>query len=294
MTGILLVDKEEGWTSSDVVAKLRGVLHERRTGHAGTLDPLATGLLVVMVGRATRASDYLMRHDKTYRALLRLGVTTDTQDITGRVLEHTVADVSREELERTLRRFLGEQEQIPPMYSAVKVNGQKLYAVARKGGEVERSARKITVSSLALSGREGEDYVLEIACSAGTYIRTLCHDIGRALGCGACMAGLRRLSAGAFSVKDAHTIPEIVYAAEQGKAASLLLPVDSVFSACPGITVDAEREKRLRCGNPVAEDSNVGRCRVYSRNGAFFLLGRAENGQLIPEKSFFEVENDNR
>ena len=289
MTGILLVDKEEGWTSSDVVAKLRGVLHERRTGHAGTLDPLATGLLVVMVGRATRASDYLMRHDKTYRARLRLGVTTDTQDITGRILENRKPEVSSAQLESVLRSFNGEQEQIPPMYSAVKINGQKLYTVARKGGEVERSARKISISSLTLSGMEGEDYVLDISCSAGTYIRTLCHDIGSALGCGGCMAGLRRLSAGTFSVEDAHTIPEIVRTAEEGRAASLLLPVDGAFSAFPSVTVDAEQEKLLRCGNPVHQSGSLGMCRVYSGNGEFLLLGRSENGRLISEKSFFEV-----
>ena len=213
MTGILLVDKEQDWTSSDVVAKLRGVLHERRIGHAGTLDPLATGLLIVMVGRAARASDYLMRHTKKYRAHLRCGIVTDTQDITGRVLSETALSVSSQQLEEVLQRFRGEQEQIPPMYSAIKIGGKKLYSIARGGGEVERPPRPITVSSLTLAGTAGEDFILDIECSAGTYVRTLCHDIGQALGCGACMAALRRVSSGAYRVEHAHTVAEISSAA---------------------------------------------------------------------------------
>ena len=196
MNGILLVDKEQDWTSNDVVAKLKGVLHERRIGHSGTLDPMATGLLVLFVGRATRAVEFAESHSKRYLAGLRLGLSTDTQDITGRVLKSAKAPVSREELLAVLEEFKGEISQIPPMYSAIKVKGQKLYDIARRGGEVERKPRQITVSALTLLGREGEDWLLDVRCSKGTYIRTLCHDIGERLGCGGCMSSLRRIQAG--------------------------------------------------------------------------------------------------
>lgn len=289
MTGILLVDKEQGWTSSDVVAKLRGVLREKKVGHAGTLDPLATGLLIVMIGRASRASDFLMRHDKSYRATLRLGIETDTQDISGHVLSEKPCRVTAEELADLLPSFLGEQQQIPPMYSAIKMHGLKLYEIARKGETVERAPRTIRISSIAVKGFEGQDPILEITCSAGTYIRTLCHDIGRALGCGGCMAGLRRLSSGTYSVKDAFTIHEIEAAAEAGAAEELLLPVDSVFSELRALTVDEVRERKLRCGNPVPVSCPDGPVRVYSESGAFLLLGNVRGGVLKTEKSFFEV-----
>ena len=218
MTGILLIDKPPGWTSSDVVAKLRGVLHEKRIGHSGTLDPMATGLLVLFVGRATRACSFAEADDKEYHASLRLGLSTDTQDVTGRTLRESDASfVAEETLRAALAGFEGEIEQIPPMYSAIKQNGKKLYEIARRGGEVERKPRPITVSRLALTGRDGEDWLLEIACSKGTYVRTLCHDIGESLGCGGCMSALRRVRAGAFSVQQAHTLPEVIAAAAEGR-----------------------------------------------------------------------------
>ena len=184
MNGILLLDKEQTWTSNDAVVKLKGILHQRRVGHAGTLDPMATGLLVVFAGRATRAVSFAEAARKRYRAALRLGTVTDTQDIWGTVLEQRETDVTREELENVLSRFIGEQLQTPPMYSAIRVDGKRLYDIARKGGEVERKARPITVHELKLLGREGEDWILDICCSKGTYVRTLCHDTGAALGCG--------------------------------------------------------------------------------------------------------------
>ena len=197
MTGILLIDKPESWTSNDVVQKLRGVLRERRIGHAGTLDPMATGLLTAFVGRATRAVEFAEADAKCYRAALRLGLETNTQDITGTVLQQREVEVTQSELEQALLRFQGEIMQTPPMYSAIKVNGERLYKLARRGEAVERAARKITIHSLQLVGREGEDWILDIHCSKGTYIRTLCHDIGEALSCGGCMAALRRTQAGA-------------------------------------------------------------------------------------------------
>lgn len=289
MTGILLVDKEQGWTSSDVVARLRGILHERRIGHAGTLDPLATGLLVVMVGRAARASDYLMRHPKQYRAVLRPGIVTDTQDITGRILSRSDAGPSEQELEAVLAQFRGEQTQIPPMYSAIKVKGRKLYDIARRGGEVERAPRSVTVDKLTLVGREGDDFILDITCSAGTYIRTLCHNIGQALGCGACMAQLRRLASGSYSVQNASSIAEIAARASEGTATGLLLPVDSVFADLEKLPVGEQEAFRIRCGGVVPVEGEDRRVRVYSPSGEFLMVGRVENGLLKTEKSFFEV-----
>ena len=206
MNGILLIDKPSDWTSNDVVAKLRGVLHEKRVGHAGTLDPMATGLLVVFVGRATRAASFAEAQDKRYLASLRLGMTTDTQDITGRVLTGGGAQPDEKRLRETLRQFEGEIDQIPPMYSAIKHQGRKLYEIARRGGEVERAPRRIRIDAIRLLGREGEDWRLDVSCSKGTYVRTLCHDVGKALGCGACMKSLRRIASGKLYIADALTL----------------------------------------------------------------------------------------
>lgn len=291
MNGILLVDKPTDWTSSDVVVKLKGVLHERRIGHAGTLDPMATGLLTVFVGRATRAVEFAEAHDKRYTAHLRLGVETDTQDITGTVLRQMPApDMQNAELDAVLSRFLGEQEQIPPMYSAIKVKGQKLYDIARAGGTVERQPRKIRVDSLAVTGRDNGDYVLDIACSKGTYVRTLCHDIGATLGCGGCMSALRRTRAGEFDIASAHTLDEIISAAAKGEAEKLLLPVDVLFADKPAWRANDLAVKKIKCGNAVkAAGLAAGEYRVYSESGEFLMLGRAGNGMMKTVKSFFEV-----
>ena len=290
MNGILLIDKAEGWTSSDGVIKLKGVLRERRVGHSGTLDPMATGLLAVFVGRATRAVEFAEAHDKRYTAGLRLGVTTDTQDVTGSVLRSCQANVAEDELKAVLTRFTGELEQIPPMYSAIKINGQKLYDIARRGGEVERRPRHITVSGISVVGRSGNDFVLDISCSKGTYIRTLCNDIGDALGCGGCMSSLRRTAAGDFSVSQAYTIDEVVAAAAAGEAGKLLLPTDSMFAALPRCTAGAQDERRIKNGNEIkTPDLADGDYRVYSDSGEFLMLGRAENGRMRTIKSFFEV-----
>lgn len=291
MNGILLIDKESDWTSNDVVVKLKGVLHQRRVGHSGTLDPMATGLLPVFVGRATRAVEFAEQDRKRYRASLRLGLTTDTQDIWGAVLERRNAgDVSRETLEAVLTQFRGEQEQIPPMYSAIKIQGKKLCDIARRGGEVERRPRRITIHELTLLGREGEDWLLDVACSKGTYIRTLCQDIGAALGCGACMSALRRTEAGAFSVENAVTIAEVQRLSGEGRLEERLLPVDSLFSAHPACTASPREEKRIRCGNSYPCSLEEGLYRVYAENGDFLMLGRSEDGSMKTIKSFFEVE----
>ena len=210
MNGFFLIDKEQEWTSSDVVCKLRGVLHEKKIGHAGTLDPMATGLLIVLVGKGTKSSDEIMGHDKEYVASLRLGLRTDTQDIWGKVIStNDSGSIGVEKLDEALAHFTGEIQQLPPMYSAVKVKGKKLYEIARRGGEVEREPRTVRVSSIERLGRDGEDWILRINCSSGTYIRTLCNDIGEYLGCGGCMTALRRTKIGNARVEDAHKIGEI-------------------------------------------------------------------------------------
>lgn len=290
MNGILLIDKPRDWTSHDVVGKLRGILRERRIGHSGTLDPMATGLLVVFIGRATRAVEFAEAHEKEYHAGLRLGMVTDTQDVTGTVLEQCDCSVTREELETVLPRFRGEIQQIPPMYSAIKVQGKKLYEIARKGGEVERKPRPVTISKLEVTGEEHGDYLLDVVCSKGTYIRTLCHDIGGALGVGGTMSALRRVRAGQFSLENAYTLEQVQQAADAGRAEELLLPVDALFSEYPAVALTAKGEKRCRVGNdyPVPETTG-GICRVYGGDGAFLALARAEQGIGKTIKSFYEV-----
>lgn len=287
MSGILLVDKPAGWTSHDVVGRLRRMTGQRRIGHSGTLDPMATGLLVVFLGRATRAVEFAEGHDKAYTALLRPGVVTDTLDTTGAVLATSPERPTLSELEAALGAFRGEIEQLPPMYSALKHNGKKLYEIARAGGEVERKPRPVTIYRLECTGERDGDFVLEVECSKGTYIRTLCDDIGRALGCGACMSGLRRTRAGGFDVRDALTIEEI----ERRGAENCLLPVDALFAGRPVVLLkDARAEKALRNGMDVRFDADfAGECRVYAESGEFLALCRAEGGVLHTIKSFFEV-----
>ena len=283
--GILIIDKGEGWTSMDVCAKLRGIFHERRVGHAGTLDPMATGVLPVFIGRATRAVSFAEAGDKEYVASLLLGTVTDTQDTSGRVLSQGSGDVPREAVEAVLPAFTGEILQVPPMYSAIKKGGKKLYELARAGQEVERAPRPITVYALEILEQQGPcRFLLRIRCSKGTYVRTLCHDIGAALGCGGCMAGLRRTMAAGYTLEEAVTLEQ---AAAEGEA--LLRPVDSLFAACPAYTIPTPRqEERCRCGNPLpAGGLAPGTYRVYGRGGDFLCLSRVEGEQLVSIKNFF-------
>ena len=291
MNGILLIDKSAGWTSSDVVVKLKGVLHQRRVGHAGTLDPMATGLLTVFAGRATRAVEFAEAHEKRYTAHLRLGMVTDTQDITGAVLARNDVSVTADDVRAVLARFLGEQEQTPPMYSAIKLNGKKLYEIARAGGTAERRPRRIRIDALTLIGEDEGDYVLDVRCSKGTYIRALCDDIGAALGCGGCMSALRRTAAGNFTVDAAHTLDEVIAAANAGEVEKLFIPVDTLFASYPAWQAGAAAERRIRCGNEVnAAGLADGEYRVYSaQTGEFLMLGRARDGVMKTVKSFFEV-----
>ena len=289
MNGIILVDKPMGFTSHDVVAKLRGILHERRIGHSGTLDPMATGLLVIFVGRATRAVEFAESHEKEYIAGLRFGIVTDTQDITGAVLKTSEKAVTINELKGVLPEFSGEIAQIPPMYSAIKVQGQKLYDLARSGVEIERKSRVVSIKELEIMGEEAGDFVLRVVCSKGTYIRTLCHDIGQRLGTGAALSSLRRTVAGNFSIDEAHTIDEIRELSEKAELDKILLPVDSLFGEFPSFVVSQKELKKCLCGNSFETSEKNGKYRVYDENGGFLMLGSVENGIMSTIKSFFEV-----
>ena len=283
--GILVIDKPADWTSHDVVAKLRGILHEKRIGHAGTLDPMATGVLPVFGGRATRAVEFAADREKEYLAGLRLGTVTDTQDVTGTVLETRPVQTTRQDLEAVLDRFRGDILQVPPMYSAVKRNGKKLYELARRGEEVERAPRPITIYELELLEQVSEtSFLLRVLCSKGTYVRTLCHDIGEALGCGGTLYSLRRTKAAGFGLEQAVTL-------ERAAEGVRLLPVDSYFARYPSLSLDQEsQEKKVRNGNTIrVDDSPDGEYRVYGPGGEFLALSRLENGRLTTIKSFFEV-----
>lgn len=285
--GIIIIDKPEGWTSQDVAAKLRGVFRERRVGHGGTLDPMATGVLPIFVGRATRAVEFFESAEKEYVAGLRLGLETNTQDITGEALAQRPVSVDRAQVEAVLQRFIGPQQQLPPMYSAVKIGGQKLYELARQGKTVARQPRDIQILELELLSGGGEDYLLRVRCSKGTYVRTLCHDIGQALGCGGCMSSLRRTRAGCYGLHQAVTMEALLRAEDP---AALLMPVDSLFADLPAVTVSPAQLKPILNGAPAkAAGLAGGLYRVYSPDGQFLMVGRAEAGKLHTIKSFFGV-----
>jgi len=288
--GILIIDKPAGWTSMDVCAKLRGMFHEKRVGHAGTLDPMATGVLPVFIGRATRAVEFAVNSDKEYIAGLKLGVVTNTQDTTGDVLEERPVNLSRADVERILPRFTGPIQQVPPMYSAIKVNGKKLYELARKGREVERQPRPVSIHALELLDG-GEDYLLRVVCSKGAYVRTLCHDIGQALGCGGCMSSLRRVKAAGFTLADSVTLESVQAAVDRGEGEALLLPVDRCFWDRPRLNLRTPgAEKKIRNGAALdVRDIPGGEYRVYGMDKTFLALGKVADGRLATVKSFFEV-----
>ncbi|MBO4331256.1 MAG: tRNA pseudouridine(55) synthase TruB [Oscillospiraceae bacterium] len=284
MTGIIVLNKPAGWTSHDAVAKMRGILKEKRIGHGGTLDPMATGVLPLFAGRATRAAEFMDGADKEYIAGMRLGIMTDTQDISGNVIERRDADVSPDAVAAELRALPGELQQLPPMYSAVRVNGKKLYEYARRGKEVERSPRRIRIYEVEPLGFADGEYRFRVVCSKGTYVRTLCHDVGERLGCGAAMSSLIRTRAGCFGIDEAISLDQ---AAETGAAA--LKPTDVMFRDLPALTADEADERRIRCGNPPDIGAEDGRYRIYARSGEFIALGEAREGRVGIIKSFFEV-----
>jgi len=286
MNGIVIIDKPQEWTSQDVTARLRRVFNTRRIGHGGTLDPMATGVLPVFVGRATRGVEFFEHAEKTYETVLRLGITTDTEDISGTVLTEQDAFVTKTQVEGVLQNFRGEIMQVPPMYSALKVNGQKLCDLARKGKEVERQPRPITIHELTLLSMEADGIHLRVRCSKGTYIRTLCKDIGAALGCGGCMAALRRVSAGEYTIAESVPLQRLL---ETETPEEFLRPVDSMFRNFPSVELTEKQEARCRNGNSFTLNIADGTYRAYSRNGEFLALSKAENGTFSTIKSFFDV-----
>ena len=292
MQGILIVDKPTDWTSFDVIAKLRGILGTRKLGHSGTLDPMATGVLPVFCGGASKAVDLQLDHTKAYRATLKLGVRTDTGDVTGTVLETAPGTAGEKELLEVLPRFVGPRMQTPPMYSAVKINGQPLYKLARQGMEVERKARPIEILSIQYEGSPAEnEYTLTVKCSKGTYIRVLLEEIAEAMGQKGTMSALRRVAAGVYTEADAHSLEEIQAAKNAGPEAlqALMLPVESVFTSLPLLVAGERVEQHLYNGCPTSRyPAADGRYRVRNAQGQFLGLANITGGVLRVEKLFVE------
>ena len=286
MNGIVIIDKPQDWTSQDVTARLRRVFNTRRIGHGGTLDPMATGVLPVFVGRATRGVEFFEHAEKAYETVLRLGLTTTTEDVWGETLEERTVAFTEEKLQQVLESFRGEILQVPPMYSALKVNGQKLCDLARKGREVERQPRPITIHELTLLEVGENTLRLRVRCSKGTYIRTLCKDIGEALGCGGCMQELRRVSAGEYTIDEAVPLLKLL---EEENPEAYLRGVDTMFRNHDAVTLTANQEKRCRCGNSFSVKLPDGTYRAYSQAGEFLMLAKVEAGVMTTVKSFFEV-----
>lgn len=274
--GIINVYKERGYTSHDVVAKLRGILRQKKIGHTGTLDPEAQGVLPVCLGKATKVCDLLTDQTKEYRAVLMLGVVTDTQDMTGNVLAEADVVCTEDQVRTCIMRFVGEQEQIPPMYSALKVNGKKLYELARQGVEVERRPRRIVIEKITIEKIELPEVTISVTCSKGTYIRTLCHDIGEALGCGGCMKSLLRTRVGTFTLDQSVTLAEIERCRDEEKLSEIVYGTDSVFLGLPEAVLSEQAERLVRNGNPLARHmlkKNIdGQVRLYSAGGEFLAI----------------------
>ncbi len=297
-SGVINIYKEAGYTSHDVVAKLRGILKQKKIGHTGTLDPQAQGVLPVCLGKGTKLCDLLADHDKEYEAVLRLGITTDTQDMEGNVLQESSVQVSEEEVRTCILSFQGEQMQVPPMYSALKVNGKKLYELAREGKVVERKARPVTFHKIEVLWMKLPKVKIRVQCSKGTYIRTLCNDIGEKLGCGGCMEELLRTRVERFALEDAVKLDEVQKAMEEGTVDSLILPVDRIFDQYPTAKTTTQGDLLVHNGNrlfsellqeePEAESGYV---RVYDSEDTFIGLFAKKTDQLVPVKMFYRKEN---
>ena len=291
--GIICIDKPADHTSFDVIARVRGILHIRKIGHAGTLDPMTTGVLPVFIGRATKACDILPVQDKRYTAEMRLGTVTDTQDITGQVLEQHPVTVTREEFARAIRSFQGEQMQLPPMYSAVQVGGRRLYDIAREGGTVERTPRKVHFYSIDILELTDTTARLDVHCSKGSYIRTLCHDIGRKLGCGGVLTSLRRTMAAGFTEQECVTLEQLAELAAQGRVEERFLPIARVFDSLPRLELSSKQARlylhgvKLDCarlGLPI----QPGDIAVYDEAGEFLGVSYTDagSGELRSRKLF--------
>ena len=294
--GIINVYKEKGFTSHDVVAKLRGIVGQKKIGHTGTLDPDATGVLPVCLGKATKLCDLLTDKNKTYEAVLLLGKTTDTQDITGEVLEEKSTEaLTEEKVREAIEGFIGDYEQIPPMYSALKVNGKKLYELAREGKVIERKARPVKILDIQILEIDLPKVRMEVSCSKGTYIRTLCHDIGEKLGCGGCMESLIRTRVSTFRIEDAKTLDEIETLKQEGKLAELLVPIDAMFPFYPKITVKDDWKAFAKNGNPLdlkmlkeacGQDEET-QVRLYDESGKFIAIYQRKEKKYHIVKMFF-------
>ncbi|MBP3879002.1 MAG: tRNA pseudouridine(55) synthase TruB [Lachnospiraceae bacterium] len=300
VNGVINVRKERGMTSFDVVSRMRRIFGQKKIGHTGTLDPDAEGVLPVCLGMATRLVESLTKGTKTYEAVLLLGVTTDTQDTSGKILSEQAVSVGEEEAAAAVLSFTGEQEQIPPMYSAIKVNGQKLVDLARRGVEVERKARKVEFSEIIIKEMDLPRIRFSVTCSKGAYIRTLCEDIGKKLGCGGCMESLLRTRVGQFEIGDAYTLDEIramkeredCEAGQDAGAYSFVRPLDMFFTDLPAVTVRESFDKavyngnsfRMRGGSSGTEDGLV---RIYSSDGTFIGIYKKEGCFMKPEKMFY-------
>ena len=294
--GIINVYKEKGFTSHDVVAKLRGIVGQKKIGHTGTLDPDATGVLPVCLGKATKLCDLLTDKNKTYEAVLLLGKTTDTQDITGEVLEEKSTEaLTEEKVREAIEGFIGDYEQIPPMYSALKVNGKKLYELAREGKVIERKARPVKILDIQILEIDLPKVRMEVSCSKGTYIRTLCHDIGEKLGCGGCMESLIRTRVSTFRIEDAKMLDEIETLKQEGKLAELLVPIDAMFPSYPKITVKDDLKAFAKTGNPLdlkmlkeacGQDEET-QVRLYDESGKFIAIYQWKEKKYHIVKMFF-------
>jgi len=290
MDGILVINKPPGWTSHDVVGRVRGLTHQKKVGHAGTLDPMATGVLLVCLGRATRVSEYLMASDKTYRAVMRLGVETDTYDAEGQVVATQPVNVSESGLRGALAGFVGAIDQVPPMYSALKLAGKPLYKLARKGVEVRREARHVTIHSITLRAWGTPDATIDVRCSPGTYIRSLAHDIGAALGCGAHLIALTRLASGSFTIEDAVELKDLEGVENLG---GLLHPTDAALQDLPAVTLDADSAQRVLMGRsiPLSGWDGSPLCRVYDANARFLAIMEYDSAvQLLRPKKVLADE----
>ena len=302
MNGIINIYKEQGYTSHDVVAKLRGILRMKKIGHTGTLDPDAVGVLPVCTGRATKLCGMITDWGKTYEAVMLLGTRTDTQDISGNILSHTEVNVTKIQIMDVIGSFTGEYDQIPPMYSALKHNGKKLYELARQGIEIERKPRRVNIKSILINDINLEDndktVTFTVECSKGTYIRTLCEDIGNRLGCGACMQSLKRTRVGSFSIDNSYTLSQIEQMVQAGKTDEILTPIDEMFSDSRKIIISQEYDKLLYNGNKLPYNSIQGKndvqhnedeqVRVYDKNDEFVGVYRFEGNEFVPVKMFYQ------
>lgn len=278
--GIINVYKEKGFTSHDVVAKMRGILKQKKIGHTGTLDPEAQGVLPVCLGKATKVCELLTDKTKTYQAELLLGRVTDTQDTTGTVLEEKEVCATEEDVRACIASFTGEQEQVPPMYSALKVNGKKLYELARQGIEVERKARTITIEEIVIDAVNLPEITITVTCSKGTYIRTLCHDIGAALGCGGCMKSLLRTQVGPFVLSESVTLAQLEQLRDDGEIERVIKSTDSVFGHYPALYLTQEADRLVRNGNPLHEQLVIKSLEQTEKiEGVCFQLNDLQDGQ---------------